>query len=128
MNISYKTINIVFSLAIASLFFFGGLNAYGQGSGASSSMGIDLTISDLESMLRGMVCFIYRIAGLLIIIFITVTGIKYLISSGNPDKIKAVNESFKWVIIGSLVILGFGVIIATISAAVGGDPLIPIVC
>lgn len=83
--------------------------------------GVDLTIEGLERMLNNFVCWINRVAFLLIIIFIIWTGIKYFWASGNPTEATAVHQAFKYVIIGAAVILGVGFIIATISALLGVD-------
>lgn len=90
--------------------------------------GVNLTIQVLEQVINNLVCWIYRVAFALIVIFIVLTGIRYLASGGNPTKITAVHQSFKWVIIGSAVILGVGVIIATITAALGLPFIAPVIC
>lgn len=96
--------------------------------GQQNFPGADLTIQGLEDLLRGLACWIYRIAFLLIIVFILTVGIRYLASSGSPEKITAVNQSFKWVVIGSFVILGVGSIIATVAWVLGLPVIIPLFC
>lgn len=90
--------------------------------------GADLTIQGLEDVLRGVACWIYRIAFLLIIISILMVGIRYLTSSGSPEKITSVTQSFKWVVIGSFVILGVGSIIATVAWVLGLPVIVPLFC
>lgn len=90
--------------------------------------GADLTITSIEDIIQGLACWIYRIAFLLIIIFIVLSGVRYVASGGNPTKLTSAHESFKWVVIGAIVILGVGVIIATIANALGVDVPFPGLC
>ena len=101
----------------------GSLNGGGNGGGGTNDIsglpGINLTIQGLEEILSDLVCWVYRVAFMLIIIFIIWSGIRYAYSGGNPQKVSATHEAFKWVIIGAAVILGVGVIISTIANALG---------
>lgn len=94
----------------------------------SNLPGADLTITSIEDIIQGLACWIYRIAFLLIIIFIVLTGIRYISSGGNPTKLTSAHQSFKWVVIGAVVILGVGVIIATIANFLGVDVPFPGLC
>ena len=103
-------------------------HVFSQVGGQQDFPGADFTIQGLEDVLRGLACWIYRIAFFLIIIFILVVGIRYFTYSGSPEKITAVTQSFKWVVIGSAVILGVGTIIATIAWTLELPVIIPLLC
>jgi len=90
--------------------------------------GFDLSIRGLENLIQGLVCWVYRIAFLLIILFITWTGIKYLMYSGNSGKITEANKSFQNVVIGAIIILGVGVIVSTIANLLGVPLPFPGIC
>ncbi len=119
--------NAIF-LFLAVLLLSGRFLVNGVLAGTADLPGIDLSIDDLEDILLGLVCWIYRMAFALIVIFIIWTGIRYLYSGGNPQKISQIHQAFLWVFIGAVVILGVGVIIATISAALDLPSITPIIC
>jgi len=118
----------IFIIFLAFISFIMPHHVFALEGGQQDFPGADLTIQKLENMLRGLACWIYRIAFFLIIIFILVVGIRYLTSSGSPEKITTVNQSFKWIVIGSAVILGVGTIIATIAWALGLPVITPLFC
>ena len=124
-------------ISLVALFLFFVLPSYplhiGYFQGAfadqySNLPGADLTVTSIEDIIQGLACWIYRIAFLLIIIFIVLTGVRYVSSGGNPTKLTSAHQSFKWVVIGAIVILGVGVIIATIANALGVDVPFPGLC
>ncbi|PIR41069.1 MAG: hypothetical protein COV31_02915 [Candidatus Yanofskybacteria bacterium CG10_big_fil_rev_8_21_14_0_10_46_23] len=96
----------------------------GGGTGVSTRF----TADGIVMLLNGLVCWVYRVAFFLIVIVLVWTGIQYILSSGNSSKILEINESLKWVIIGAVIILGVGVIIATLGAFLGVPAPVPIIC
>ena len=91
--------------------------------------GEDLTIQDVFTILTGIACWLSRVAGSLMVIFIILAGFRFMNARGDSAKWTSAKKNFAHVLIGSLVILGVYVIIATIANAVGADfSFIPLAC
>ncbi len=91
--------------------------------------GQDLDFNGLIKILNGLACWLIRIVGTILVIFAIIAGFQYMMSGGNPERLKQANQNFIYVLIGGLVIFGVGVIIWTVANAVGVDAnLLPWVC
>lgn len=97
---------------------------------AQISLAPNLKIQDVFDIITGLACWLTRVAGLLIIIFIVIAGIQFMAAGGDPTKWENAKKNFKMVLWGTLVILGVYVIIATVANAVGATnfSLVPLVC
>lgn len=68
-----------------------------------------------ENFILSIVNFFVNTSVILLIIYVIWIGIKMMTSGANPEKFAQANKAFRYVLIGGLVILGFGVIISTIA-------------
>jgi len=73
-------------------------------------------------------CWLTRVGFILLIIFILLAGIKMATASSNATRFSEAAQAFRNVLIGGLVVLGTGVIIATLAYVVGVPYPIPIFC
>lgn len=82
--------------------------------------GVDLTIQSVFGIITGLACWFTRFALVLIVVYIVIFGIKFMTAQGDPTKYGKAKESFKWGLIGVLVILGTYTIILTLADFIGG--------
>lgn len=83
--------------------------------------GTDITIQSVYGMIIGLACWFTRAALILVVIAVVFYGLKFMMSRGNPEKYTEAKKSFKWGLVGVLVVLGTYTIIATIANALGAD-------
>ena len=89
----------------------------------------NLNITDVIKILNGFACWALRIAWILIIIFIILSGMRYMWAGGRSTEMETARKNFMGVLIGALVILGFNVILLTVNAAVDSNfGFIPFTC
>lgn len=83
----------------------------------------DLTIQRLFGIVTGLVCWLSRIAIVLIVVAIIFYGLQFMTAQGNPDRYKKAKDGFFKALLGTLIILGTYTIIATIANAInpGGN-------
>ena len=87
----------------------------------SQAPGVDLTIQQLFGIIVGIACYLIRISIVLITIAILYFGFKFLISQGDPGKLKEAREALTWGVVGIIIIFGTYTIIRTVNNAVGGN-------
>lgn len=92
--------------------------------------GEDLAIQDVFNIINGLACWLTRVAGAIMVIFIILAGLRFMNARGDPTAFTAAKKNFNHVLIGLLVIMGVYVIIATVANAVGVTDFsfIPLVC
>ena len=90
---------------------------------------INLTFQGLVNIATGLACWALNIVIALIVIFIIIAGIRYMFAGDSSERLTSAKTNFKWVLIGALVIIGFGVIINSIGANLGVTvPGFPLSC
>lgn len=92
--------------------------------------GMDVTVQDLFNIVTGLACWLLRIAGAVMVIFVVLAGLRFVWAQGNPTKYQEARKNINHVFIGVLVILGVYVIIATVANAIGitNFSFVPLVC
>ena len=92
--------------------------------------GENLSAQDVTGIVIGFACWLSRAAMTLTIIFVVLSGLKFMSAGGDPKKYQSAKDNFKTVLLGILVIFGVYVIIATVAYAVGitDFSFIPLVC
>lgn len=101
---------------------------------AANSYGPDIrfnkfySLSFLETDIRIVTCWMTRIGFILIVIYVLLAGIRMATAGANATKFSEAGKAFKNVLIGGLVILGAGVIIATIANLLGVRIIWPGIC
>lgn len=107
-----------------------GEDSGGAANGDFGELGVDLTIQDVAGIITGLACWLLRVIGFVLVIFIILAGLRFMAAQSNPEKFKNASTNMRNVLIGTLVILGVYVIIATIANAVGitDFSFIPLVC
>jgi len=99
--------------------------------GSSDALpGVDLSIEGVTNLLYGLVCWLTRIAGVLMVIALVLVGLRMMAARGNSTKFADALKNFQHVLIGILVIFGVYVIIATVANMVGvvNFSFLPFVC
>lgn len=64
----------------------------------------------LESVLGVFVKFIYRVGLPVLVVFVVLAGLSFVLAQGNEKKLQEARQRFYWVLIGSAIITGAGVI------------------
>lgn len=101
----------------------------GLGNGDSDLPGIDLTIDDVANIIYGFACWLWSISIVLIVIFVIISGLRFMYAGANPTKFADAQKNFKYVILGAIVVMGTFVIIATIAYNIGVDiSFVPFSC
>mgnify|MGYP003394888467 CR=1 FL=1 len=116
-----------FGLSFTSLVAFFVIAVSTAGSAYAADLpGVDLGIQDV---FKGLACWLMRVSGSVMIIFLVIVGIKFMNAKGDPTKYNAAKKELTYVLIGMVVILGAYVIIATVAKAVGSDfSFVPLAC
>lgn len=78
-------------------------------------------LQHIKEIVDKVATFIVYLAGIVMVVFFILSGVKWLQAGGNSTKQQAAKDMFKAAVIGSLIILGVGVIINTISAVFTGE-------
>ena len=112
-------------LASISLFFIPVLvkaqtGTSGQGWDTSSLTSFGLSSSSVSDIVRNVLTWILGIFGLLAVIGFVVSGIMYIISSGNDDTMKKAKNAMVYCIIGVIVALSGLIIIFAVDKALRG--------
>jgi hypothetical protein len=107
-------------LCAALLLWALALPAFAQtGCGAGSTcLENPLKFSSLERFIEGVLQAIVMIALPIIVAFIVYAGFKYIFARGNASEIGKAHENFKYVIIGTILILGAWVLATLIGGTV----------
>ena len=77
-----------------------------------------LRFSSLERFIEGVLQAIVMVALPIIVAFIVYAGFKYIAARGNSSKITSAHENFKYVIIGTILILSAWVLATLIGGTV----------
>lgn len=80
--------------------------------------GVPITITDVESLIEGIANFLISISMVFAVVFIVWAGISYMMAGDDPAKVKGARQKLLTAVIGSLIILGVGVILQTINSIV----------
>lgn len=108
--------------------FFSGLPVVFAATPAPTGFGLPqgnpITTRTIESVIRVIYNFIIFFASFAAVATIIISGIMWLVAGDNPERVKRAKGFFWAGIIGSLIILGAGVIINTVGYFVStiGDP------
>lgn len=89
----------------------------GSGGGATSLQN-PLRFASLERFIEGVLQAVVMIALPIIVAFIVYAGFKYVFARGNSSEITKAHENFKYVIIGTILILGAWVLATLIGGTV----------
>lgn len=91
--------------------------------------GIDLTADRITQIIYGFACWLWSISIFLLIIFIIIAGLRFMYAGANPTKFGEAKTNFKYVILGTIVVMGTFVIISTVAYNIGVDiSFIPFNC
>lgn len=92
--------------------------------------GEDLSATDVTNIAWGLACWATRAAFGVAVIFLVLAGLRFTVAQGNPQAFTKAKDNLVKVVWGTLVILGFATIIATVANAVGitDFSFIPLVC
>ncbi len=76
--------------------------------------------SDLGGLLRLVLSAVIALAFPVIVLFIVYAGFRYLAATaqGQPEKVKEVNKTLLWAVVGALLILGGWALVKAIEATV----------
>jgi len=83
--------------------------------------GIDLTIDGIFRLVYGFACWLWSIAIVLLVIFIVISGLRFMYAGADPKKFTDAKTNFKYVILGAIVVMGTFVIISTVAYNIGVD-------
>jgi len=75
---------------------------------------------NLVSFLRFVLSVVIALAFPAIVLFIVYAGFRYLVASaqGQPDKVKEINKTLLWAVVGALLVLGSWALVKAIEATV----------
>lgn len=119
---------IFISLLFIALTFLFGHWAVGA-DGSNDWQGIDLTIQDVGRIIAGFACWLWSLSVPLMIIFIIWAGLRYMYAGADPGKATKAKDNFRYVIIGSFVILAAFTIIYSVANFIGVDlSFVPFTC
>jgi len=80
--------------------------------------GQGLTLTDIGVLIARVGSFLTGVGIILALIAVIVSGIMYMRAGAEPTKITSAKTWFKNVLLGALIVLGFGVIVSTIANVV----------
>jgi hypothetical protein len=67
-------------------------------------------ITSIPQFIGKIVDLLINFGGVVVVFFIVLAGFKFVISQGNPEKLKDAKNMLKWTLIGAVVLLGSKVI------------------
>lgn len=80
--------------------------------------GKPITLGTIQLLITQVVVFLIIVSGIIAVIFIIWSGIMYMMAGDDTTKATAAKGKLKSAIIGAAIILGVGVIMATVQAIV----------
>lgn|SRR3989344_6269090 len=80
--------------------------------------GAAIDLQEVEDLIRRAAQFLIVVGVIIAVIYIIAGGIRWIISAGNPEKVKAARGMVLHGAIGAAVILGVGVILQTVAILV----------
>ena len=119
---------LVFSLVLAfnilPIFVFATSHAGDTSGGTPESVSLSLDnplgeVNTLMELLAKIVQAIMMIAIPVIIILFIYAGLKFVMARGNPKEIDEAKEMFKWLVIGTAIILGAELLIKVLENTLG---------
>ncbi|GIW68108.1 MAG: hypothetical protein KatS3mg099_056 [Candidatus Parcubacteria bacterium] len=123
--LSRNTAFVSCAAMVAALVVWGGLFALGAAAPAFAQDGrltnpLDKNASDLPSLLKLVLSVVIALAFPAIVLFIVYAGFRYVVASaqGQPDKVKEINKTLLWAVVGALLILGSWALVSAIQATV----------
>lgn len=122
-----KNLLIFFKVLLVVLYL--GYGYVASAAGEEGLTGVDLTIEGVFNIITGLACWLTRVVGAVMVIFIVLAGLRFMNARGDTGEWTAAKKNFNQVLLGTLVIMGVYVIIATVAKAVGTDfSFVPLVC
>ena len=88
------------------------------------------TLWKIPVILSGLACYFASFALILLAGWLVYSGIKFLLSRGEPTAYSEAKKHFLWTLVGGLVIYGVYTIILSFAAFFGVDslPWVPLTC
>ncbi len=74
--------------------------------------------ASLDSILGKIMVYLFPVAGIACVVFIIIGGYTWIVSAGDPAKVKQAQGTLTWAIIGLVFVLIAGLVITTIMNAV----------
>ena len=103
---------------IAQSLNIGGANLEGPLDKALSSSGGQITLGDI---INRILVFILPLAGIILLFVLIAGGFEYMVSQGNPEKIKSAQAKITTGVIGFFLLISSYLIVRVISAIFGFD-------
>ena len=91
----------------------------------------NFTLQSVPKIFAGLACYAVRFASIIFVVWMVYTGIRFLLSRGDPTAYGEAKKMFFYSLVGGLVIYGVYTIILTISLLVAGStnlPWVPLSC
>jgi len=83
--------------------------------------GVGLSLEIITGIINRIAQFMLTVGVVVAVIFIIWGGVKWMMAGDDPKKVDSAKARIKNGIIGAAIILGVGLILATISKVVGGE-------
>src|SRR3989338_3726721 len=83
--------------------------------------GVGLSLEIITGIINRIAQFMLTVGVVVAVIFIIWGGVKWMMAGDDPNKVDSSKARIKNGIIGAAIILGVGLILATISKVVGGE-------
>jgi hypothetical protein len=77
-----------------------------------------LCINSLNQLLTDVISIFVKIGSIVVVLFIIYAGLQYVLAQGNPTKIEKAHNTFKYTIIGALIVIGAQVIVDLVTHTV----------
>lgn len=75
-------------------------------------------LDEIEDLINGIARFLIIVSVIIAVIFIIWGGVRWIAARGNPEAVKAAQQTILNGIYGSLIVLGVGVILQTLSGVI----------
>ena len=116
METKFLTITKV---AVYSLMIFSAISAWAMP--ANLPPGQAVTPDEISNLVTYVGQFLVVMSVTIAVIIFVISGITYMTAAGNPERVKKAQAIFKNGVIGTLIVLGVGVIINTLAGVVTRD-------
>ncbi len=83
--------------------------------------GIDLTPHLIFERIYTFACWFWSTTLVALIIFVVISGLRIMYAGSNATQVESAKSSFKYIILGSIIVIGTFIIIATVAYNVGAD-------
>jgi hypothetical protein len=88
---------------------------------AQIPQGVPITLQDIEGVFHSVAQFMIRIGVVIAVIVIIWAGITYMTAGADSTKVNLARQRLKTGLIGSLIVLGIGVILRSIEGVITGQ-------